>query len=192
MELTVDLSQYEKSINRIRKRKPEVFSRMMGGFLQESAAKIKRESIMIAKKEAKGVSSGYGSYFSSFHISNIMIDESSGTADRWIKIYNTSKHSVVVEYGGIWDKSPPPSKALIKWVQVKLGIKDMDEVERVAEAIAWSYLQKGKSRKRGQVYFNKTNPEPGRVLVMNRASQKSLPAIERIFGRHVERALKLL
>jgi len=164
----LDTKDVDMKLNSLQRNAPIVFDRAMREYLEGGAAKIKEQSVMIAKTEAKDLSY----YMQGFMISQIQED----IQGLFIKVHNIMDYSMVIEYGGKWIEKIPPIKALTDWVQRNIGISTFEEAEMFAWAIAKNFVKRSKSGKYGQRFMS--SKRGGRVLTMNRAVKNSKTWLE--------------
>jgi hypothetical protein len=178
----LDTKDIDAKMDYLQKNAPKEFGTAMKSYLYGGSAKIKQESVMIAKREAKDMSH----YMQGFLITPIQED----IHGMFIKIYNAMMYSMVIEYGGKWMSKMPPVSVIADWVQRNIGISTIEEAEMFAWAIAKNFVKRSKSGKYGQRFmFSKHR---GRVLTMNRAVKNSKTYLELWLSRCIDLAIARL
>ncbi len=184
-----DTSEVVKGIKRMERIAPLVLDKQMRIWLTESAEEVRKNSVMLASQEAKGVTSNY---MNSFRVSPIK----GSVKNRHIIVSNQQPYSLVIEYGGIWRRKMPPPSAFYEWVRKKLNPRPKArrrkvearraavsaEVRNISFAIAMSYLKKGKAGKKARKALK----------IMNRGLEKATRFIQGRLGFRVEQGLRKL
>lgn len=171
----------EMKIDRLQKRAPIVFNHQMMKFLHDGSQKIRTGSIDIAKREARGAT---GHYMQGFLISPIQKDSS---GNLFVKIWNAELYSMVLEYGGRWNKMPPPM-VLDRWVQKMFAPATESEAKSLAFAVASAILKRSKQGRKGQKM--QRSKHKGKVMTMSRALIKSEPYLKERLSDYMEEGLR--